>query len=546
MPNITRGARMTGLLVYLAGPGRSNEHSEPHLVAGDAAIMAWHDDAELSDHAARQIAWELDHPRRAYGTRVTTVVRGEGGVKVGVRDAHVWHCSLSLRADEPPLSEERWAQICEQFVARMGFANPASSTAPCRWVALRHGPSKAGNDHVHMVVGLVREDGTRANVWKDYATAQRVAGELEREHGLTVLASRDAGHTMRGDRPAARAIAERRGAPETAREQLARTVRACAAAAGDEAEFVRRVRRCGLRIRPRYAAGTDQVVAGYSVALRPPAGTATVWHGGGYLARDLTLPRLRGAWPDTPQDASAAVAEWGAARREQRPVASGRETHEFDAAVWRQCTTEVARLRDQLRAVPVDDRALWAHVAQETAGAFAAWSLRVEAVPGPLAATADSLARSAQLRAHHVRPRRAGLPSARGAALLLASVAHGGTGTVAQAALLRQLANVVKALHDAHQAAGDAQRAAEIARVVRSQLVTVSAALPRDRADEADVDAAAHAARVAAQGQLPLRAPGAPLPASLPGSAPHPSPPPTASPTPAPARGHEPREPSGR
>ena len=40
MPNITRGGRMTGLLVYLAGPGRNNEHSNPHLVAGDAAIMA--------------------------------------------------------------------------------------------------------------------------------------------------------------------------------------------------------------------------------------------------------------------------------------------------------------------------------------------------------------------------------------------------------------------------------------------------------------------------------------------------------------------------
>lgn len=39
MPNITRGARMSGLMSYLAGPGRSNEHSEPHLVAGDAAIM---------------------------------------------------------------------------------------------------------------------------------------------------------------------------------------------------------------------------------------------------------------------------------------------------------------------------------------------------------------------------------------------------------------------------------------------------------------------------------------------------------------------------
>ena len=124
MPNITRGARMSGLMVYLAGPGRSDEHSEPHLVAGDAAIMAWHDDAELDSKTAQQIGWELDHPRRAFGTRVTTAVKDEDGHNVGVKDAHVWHCSLSLRADEPELTDERWAHICEEFVAGMGFADP--------------------------------------------------------------------------------------------------------------------------------------------------------------------------------------------------------------------------------------------------------------------------------------------------------------------------------------------------------------------------------------------------------------------------------------
>jgi len=41
MPNVVRGDRMAGLLVYLLGPGRANEHTEPHLVAGDAAMLAW-------------------------------------------------------------------------------------------------------------------------------------------------------------------------------------------------------------------------------------------------------------------------------------------------------------------------------------------------------------------------------------------------------------------------------------------------------------------------------------------------------------------------
>ncbi len=505
MPNITRGERMGGLLAYLAGGGRSNEHTDPHLVAGDPAVMAWHDDAVLDRQAALAIARALDHPRRAFGTEVA------GG--------SVWHCSLSLRADEGQLTDERWAAIATDFVERMGFTD-SSGRAPCRWVAVRHGASSAGNDHVHVAVSLVREDGTKASVWNDRPRAQRIAGELEVEHGLEVLESRQAGRGDRGIKPAELERTVRRGEPEPERVTLARTVRGCAAAAGDEGEFVRRARRAGLLVRPRYAAGRDDVVAGYSVAARPRAGERLVWYGGGHLARDLTLPRLRADWPDTPQHAGEAAAEWGAAQRGRRPVAPGRESAQVDPALWERHTAEVAALREQLRAVPVDDVATWAHVAKETAGAFAAWSLQVEASPGPLAATADALARSSQVRAHQARGQRAGVPSAKGAALLLASVGHGGTGTVAQAALLVQLANTAKALHDAHRAGGDARRAAEIARVVRAQLAAVSAALPAHQmvgtgTGTAVNEQAAQAARVARTGQVPLRAPGSPVLADL-------------------------------
>ena len=90
MPNITRGERLGGLMQYLVGPGRHNEHTEPHLVAGDDAIMAWHDVAELDGAAARDIAAQLDRPRQVFGTEIP--------------DGHVWHCSLSLRASEGQLS----------------------------------------------------------------------------------------------------------------------------------------------------------------------------------------------------------------------------------------------------------------------------------------------------------------------------------------------------------------------------------------------------------------------------------------------------------
>ena len=70
MPNVVRGDRMGGLMSYLVGPGRANEHTEPHLVAGDVAMLAWHDDAELSRDGAFAIARHLDRPRTATGVEV--------------------------------------------------------------------------------------------------------------------------------------------------------------------------------------------------------------------------------------------------------------------------------------------------------------------------------------------------------------------------------------------------------------------------------------------------------------------------------------------
>jgi len=493
---------MVGLMQYLAGPGRTNEHAEPHLITADPAVMAWHDDAELDRATATAIARELDHPRRAFGTRVTTAVKDGEGRRRGRRDAHVWHCSLNLAAEEGQLPDECWARISEDFIEAMGFGGEA----PCRWAAVRHGLSKAGNDHVHLVVSLVREDGTKANVWNDRPRAQKVCGELERRYGLQVLESRAAGRGgARGHKPAEQAVAARRGTPDNARERLERIVRAAAAAAGDEAEFVRRVRRSGVRLRPRYAADRDDVVAGYSAALRAPSGQSPVWYGGGHLARDLTLPRLRSGWPDTPEAAGDAVSEWQAARRGRRVVAPGREQHEPDPKLWKRYAQEVGELREQLRSVPPEDRATWAHVARETAGAFAAWSVAVEPEPGPLAATASQLARSAQLHAHQVRPPRPGLPSLGGVALLVASAGRGGRGPVGELALLRQLANTAQALHDAHAAAGEARTAQRLASVVRGQLQAVAGELRPPGSGQEETGPG-----------VDPRAPGSPLPRSLP------------------------------
>lgn len=527
---VFKGNRMAGLMAYLVGPGRTNEHVEPHLVAGDPALMAWHDDNELGHDSAMQIAHHLDRPRTAYD--------------VEVKQGHVWHCPLSISAEEGQLEDEQWARIAEDFLAEVGMDDHEGTKAPMRWAAVRHGLSKQGNDHIHLVVQVVREDGTKASLHNDWQRAQQACRTVEKKHGLQVLESAGKGRSQRGYKKGeleaharrdarARFEARRKAGKESrawaqvpaaerqqmvsacadasmiARRDLGRTVRACATSSRDEAEFVRRMRREGVLVSPRFADGRTDVVTGYKVAQRPPKGERPVWFGGGRLARDLTLPRLRQDWPDTPESATSAAAEWTAAKRHRRPVTQGREAEEIHPEAWRQAQGDLAAVRERLRSVPVGDRDAWAAVARETSGVFAAWSRRVGGEQGrALAQASDALALSAQTRRPGPRPRRSYRADIGRAAMLTASALNGGKGAVGTAVLIRQLATLAKTVHDAHKAAGEAARAQQIAVMEREQLRLVASRLPDPAAPQGP------ATRPPVFGG-PAREPGQPLPSPL-------------------------------
>ena len=525
IPNITRGGDLPKLIGYLVGKGRAEAqtHVDPHLVAGSPAVMTYWGAEQLTGRHAGPIARELDHPRQVFGTRVTIPEKDREGHIVGRRDAHVWHCSLSLHPEEEALSDEQWAAIAEEFVTEMGFVG--EDRAPCRWLALHHGRSKAGNDHIHVVVDLVREDGRKARVNRDQRRAQDAAGRLEQRHGLRVLESRQAGYTSRAAYSAidqSRDPEGRQWAPamrneRTDRGRLERAVRAAATGAESEADFVRLLRFHGLRVKPRFAAGRGDRVGGYAVAFRPPKGKAPAWYSGGQLGRDLTLPRIRGAagWGDSPEENEPAVAEWTAAWRDEPSVGSSRLPPN-DPSLWAGQSQQLGELRERLRAIGPGDRAEWAQVAADAAGVLAAWSLEMEkGRPGPLAAAAAALGRSAQIPAWQARSaRRVRAPSAQGAALLFAAAARPGNDMLGWAALLRQMANLAKALHDAHQARGDLERAQEIERAVRDELEAVHARLDREASGgRAALDPEElRAAETARRGQLPLRPDASPLP----------------------------------
>ena len=104
-----------------------------------------------------------------------------------------------------------------------------------------------------------------------------------------------------GRRPPGRAGADRPGPPgdRAARGRVGGRT---------ESEFLLALRGAGVLVRPRYAKGTREHVDGFSVAVRPPEEARPKWIGAYYVARDLSLRRLRAGWADVSGERRKALA----------------------------------------------------------------------------------------------------------------------------------------------------------------------------------------------------------------------------------------------
>ncbi len=430
---ITQGASGTALIRYLFGPGRANEHSEQRVVAS-GIVMGVDEGRVLTPLEIADLGAALDAANDIYRSDPA------GG--------HIWHLSLSLPASES-LSDEQWAQIAQRAVEAVGFEGEGAE--PASWVAIGHGNSAQGNQHIHIAASLVRADGSRVDTWQSKRTLSTLCADLERTYGLTVAEGRE-GRGMPGLSRAELERTAREQLAEAPRITLARLVRAVSVASKDEAEFVRRLRGSGALLRPRYASGGRKEVVGYSVALGSRAGDAPIWFGGGKLAKDLTLPHLRQHWETTAQERQAAVLEWSATKS----VAPGREALLGTPNDWKRALAGIGRANERLQAVSVSDLAAWRGAARETAGVFAAWSRRVEGdSPGPLAACADALARSAQIRPGEPAPNRDALANFRGIAAIVAQSQLSNGSPKVWAMLVDQLSRTLRVIADAHAVRGE-------------------------------------------------------------------------------------------
>jgi hypothetical protein len=278
---VLHGRNVRRLLYYLYGPGMANEHADPHLVAG------------FSDPA------ELEPERRPGGTwdfrRLTALLEQPLVAQAGRGyDKPVWHCAIRAAPEDRMLSDAEWALVAARVMHRTGLA-PDGDDLGVRWVAVRHAA-----DHIHLVVTLARQDGTRAKTWNDYYRVREACQEAERRFGLRSTAPADRTAARRPTRAEAEQAAQR-GWAEPARVTLRREVCAAAAGAGSEQEFFTRLRAAGVLVRERRSTVNPCEVTGYAVGL--PGHTArdggVVWYGGGKLAADLTLPKLRARWSGT-------------------------------------------------------------------------------------------------------------------------------------------------------------------------------------------------------------------------------------------------------
>jgi hypothetical protein len=205
----------------------------------------------------------------------------------------VWHCTVRAAPGDPDLGDGAWMRIAAEIMHRTGLSRYGEEDDGVRWAAVHH-----GGNHIHIVATLARQDACRAHLHNEYYRIGEALRDLEAEYGLVVVA--------RADRTAARAPgraetekAVRAGQGEPPRVTLRRHVQAVAAAARSEPEFFASLAHRGVQVRLRYSSREPGEVTGYAVTMdgsRTAAGQP-VWFGGGQLAPDLTLPKLRRRWP---------------------------------------------------------------------------------------------------------------------------------------------------------------------------------------------------------------------------------------------------------
>ncbi|MFJ1749943.1 relaxase/mobilization nuclease domain-containing protein [Streptomyces sp. NPDC088116] len=331
---ITSGKNTAKLISYLYGPGRANEHTDPHLVASWDGFAPDPGRTNNFKAAKQRLANALDLRVKQAGDRAP--------------EQHVWHCSVRAAPEDRTLNDDEWAHIAQRVVAATGIA-PDGDPDSCRWIAVRHAP-----DHIHIAATKVRGDLRTARHWNDYLTADRELAVIEKEYGLRQVARGDRTAAQRPTR-AEQEKAHRAGKRHTARERLRTTVRTSVAAAASTEEFLGILSATeGVLAEVQHFPSGD--VRGYKVALEGDINTAgqPVWFSGSKLAPDLSLPKIQErlaateAVPVTQEQRQRKPDPW-----HQATAAAERIPHHLDQADAEAAQAHLAAFGEALNALPL-------------------------------------------------------------------------------------------------------------------------------------------------------------------------------------------------
>lgn len=423
-----RGSDMPGLMRYLYGPGKADEHRDQRMVAGSAMLpdayvgsLGTGEATQLGNLLER--AWHLQaaeqlaiagggHGGVTYARRGRVGPAGEGGGDVldvdvdaqeSPRRPHTYHLIASL----PPGAEwtdEQWATVAGDLVEGMGLATGPGDENGSRWVAMRHGPSSNGNDHLHIAVSLVRQDGRWARLpANDYALANRARQAIEDRYDF-VLPLHDKTQPRTSTLPAY-SMSEHQVAKDRGRDKqvpdrvlLRQVVRSAALTAATEAEFIDAVTDvAGVEVTAaRWDLDERGRVTGYQVRQ----GEDGLWFSASSLAPDLTLGRLRPGWEpnETAQSQARAAALWtGQGELAPAPQAEAPGPH-LQAA-----EAHLRAWNDQLEQLDPGERDGWKVAAGHAAGAVGTLSRSPGWQGGRFAIAGETLARHA-LPEHGTHP----------------------------------------------------------------------------------------------------------------------------------------------
>ena len=194
IPNIVRGSDPAGLVRYLFGKGRRNEHTDQHLVCASGDMFPSFDmDGKPASYA--EIGRRFDRRYRVRERKDDPFppdMRGKNNPEREHGRKRVWHCSLAIKAGQGILTDQEWEAVIRDYLTRMNIID-GDDDQGVTWLAVRHGLSANGNDHVHIMVQLAADDGW-INPYHDRINAQKSCRRMEKTRPeLVELARSDTG-----------------------------------------------------------------------------------------------------------------------------------------------------------------------------------------------------------------------------------------------------------------------------------------------------------------------------------------------------------------